>query len=411
MSVRAQIAVGPFGVPPAIPLVPMVEQAVRRVVVDTHVHLPDMFEITFLDEGGLLANNKIDIGTSVKIWGGAVDSPDAPALIEGEVTAIEADIQGNVCFTTIRGYEKAHRMQRVRRTYVYRNMKDSDIAAMMALKYGLVTARPQIDTTDGVHDALAQFNQSDWDFLKYRASENGYDFGVVQGAFVFRKPKEAGNALLLGLFPLPGGPPKLTVGEDLLVFRPRVTGASQVPTVMVRAWDPTARQVIIGKADAQTVQVDLDDVDQAKDMFAKFVIPPRIPDIPIPVLFPGTGASIEWAVKEALPTSVNGDVYAIVDRAISTASQADGMAQSLAEHVASTFAEAEGTCAGNPLVQAGMSISVANTPGYFSGCWVVTNARHVFDEEDPHEPYLTHFVVSGRQERSLLGLASLGQSN
>ncbi len=46
----------------------------RRVVVDTHVHLPDMFEITFLDEGGVLANNMIDIGTSVKIWGGADDS-------------------------------------------------------------------------------------------------------------------------------------------------------------------------------------------------------------------------------------------------------------------------------------------------------------------------------------------------
>lgn len=411
MSVRAQVQIGPFGAPATLPLVPMVEQAIRRVVVDTHVHLPDMFEVTFFDEGGILANNMIDIGTSVKIWGGAVDSSDAPSLIDGEVTAIEAEIHGNVCYTTIRGYEKAHRMQRVRRTYVYRNMKDSDIATHMSVKYGLVTAPPQIDSTSGVHGALAQFNQTDWDFLKFRAAENGFDFGVVQGSFVFRKPKEAGDSLFLGLFPVPGGPPKLTAGENLIHFRPRVTAASQVPKVMVRAWDPEQKRAVVGRADASTVQVDLDDVDQAKDMFDKFLLPPRIPDIPIPVLIPGTGASIDWAAKEVLPTSVNGDVYTIVDRALGSASAADGMARSVAEHVASTFAEAEGTCAGNPLVQAGMSVTVENTPGYFSGSWVVTNARHVFDEDDPHEPYVTHFVVSGRQERSLLGLASLGASN
>ena len=73
MAVSAQIKVGPLGAPPVVDLLPMVAPNVRRVVVDTHVHLPDMFEITFLDEGGVLANNMIDIGTSVKIWGGADD--------------------------------------------------------------------------------------------------------------------------------------------------------------------------------------------------------------------------------------------------------------------------------------------------------------------------------------------------
>ena len=221
MAVSAQIKVGPLGAPPVVDLLPMVAPNVRRVVVDTHAHLPDMFEVTFLDEGGVLSNNLIDIGTSVKIWGGADDTGDAPALIEGEVTAIEADIHRNVTYTTIRGYEKAHRMQRVRRTYVYRNMKDSDIAQQMALKYGLLTAPPQIDSTSGVHDALAQFNQTDWEFLKCRAAENGYDFGVVQGSFVFRKPKATGDTpMFLGLFPLPGGPPTLTAGDNLVHFRP-----------------------------------------------------------------------------------------------------------------------------------------------------------------------------------------------
>jgi uncharacterized protein involved in type VI secretion and phage assembly len=43
----------------------------------------------------------------------------------------------------------------------------------------------------------------------------------------------------------------------------------------------------------------------------------------------------------------------------------------------------------------------------FSGKYTLTSARHVFGEQG----YRTHFVISGRQDRSLLGLASLGSSN
>src|SRR3954471_14678770 len=98
MAVSAQIKVGPMGAPPVVDLLPTVALNIRRVVVDTHAHLPDMFEITFLDEGGVLDSNKTDIGTYVKLFGGADFSGDAVALIEGEVTAIEADIHRNVTY-------------------------------------------------------------------------------------------------------------------------------------------------------------------------------------------------------------------------------------------------------------------------------------------------------------------------
>lgn len=412
MSVMAQIKTGPFGAPPVKPLLPMTEQALRRVVVDTHASLPDMFEITFYDEGGVLANELLDIGSSVSIAGGAADSTIAPTLVTGEVTSIEAEIRHGMMHTTVRGYDKSHRMQRVKRTYVYRNMKDSDIAQMMMAKYLLVptTMPPMIDNTDGVHETVTQFNQTDWDFLASRAAENGFDFGVVSGGLYFRKPPKAGGGKLFGLIDLPGGPPTLTGGENLYLFRPRISGAGQVPEVMVRFWDPEQKKAVVEKAKSDTVQVKIDYDGKAKDMFDKFMIPPRIPDIPIPVLIPGTGASIDYGVKEALPTSVNGDVYAVVDRAISNSKAAAGLAKSLAENMASTFAEAEGTCAGNPFVQAGVSVNIENTPGYFTGSWVVTNARHVFDQDDPNESYLTHFVVSGRQDRSILGLTGGGST-
>jgi hypothetical protein len=413
MSVLPKVSVGPFNIPAAMPLLPMAEDQLRRVVVDTNAHLPDMFEVTFLDEGGVLANNMIDIGTSIKIQGGAADSMDAPTLITGEVTSIEAEVRGAVTYTTIRGYDKSHRMQRVRRTYVFRNQSDSDIAKLFMAKYMLMptTGPPMIDSTSGVHDAIAQFNQTDWEFLACRAAENGYDFGVLQGALFFRKPPKAGDGMLFGFIPLPGGPPTLKGGEDLYLFRPRVTSSGIAPDVMVRGWDPAQKKVIKGKSAAETKQIKIDYDGEPGDMMDKFFLPPRIPDIPIPVLLPGTGASIEYGVMEALPTSVNGDVYAIVDRAVSNSNAATAMAKGLAEHIGSTFAEAEGTCRGNPFVQAGVSINIENVPGYFEGSWVVTSARHVYDQDDPNESYLTHFVVSGRADRSLLGLTSLGASN
>ncbi len=87
------------------------------------------------------------------------------------------------------------------------------------------------------------------------------------------------------------------------------------------------------------------------------------------------------------------------------------MAKSVAEHLASTHAEAEGLCVGNPKVQAGASVEIEDVPTYFEGSWVVTTARHIFDTGPHTEHYMTEFVVSGRQDRSLLGLSSLGASN
>jgi uncharacterized protein involved in type VI secretion and phage assembly len=62
---------------------------------------------------------------------------------------------------------------------------------------------------------------------------------------------------------------------------------------------------------------------------------------------------------------------------------------------------------GNPNLKAGSTVSVGVVGDRFEGQYTLSGARHVFGENG----YRTHFVVSGRQDRSLLGLASLGASN
>jgi hypothetical protein len=77
----------------------------------------------------------------------------------------------------------------------------------------------------------------------------------------------------------------------------------------------------------------------------------------------------------------------------------------MAEHVASTFAEAEGMCMSTAGVTAGAKVTLANVPDRFAGDWYVTSAQHVFDTEVGYE---VRFEVSGRHDRSLHGLVTGG---
>ena len=93
-------------------------------------------------------------------------------------------------------------------------------------------------------------------------------------------------------------------------------------------------------------------------------------------------------------------VYVAVDRPLSSQGAVDAAAASIAEQIGSAFAEADGVARGNPKLKAGTPVSVSVVAEDFAGGYTLTHTRHVFD----HEGYRTEFVVSGRQERSILGL-------
>ena len=96
-----------------------------------------------------------------------------------------------------------------------------------------------------------------------------------------------------------------------------------------------------------------------------------------------------------------------VERPLSTQAEVDAVAQALAEEIAGACAEAEGMARGDAKLVAGTAISIGQAGQAFEGKYTITSSRHVFDANG----YRTHFVVSGRQERSLLGLASVGATN
>jgi len=396
-AVRPSITVKALGAP--MPLNSMVESRLLKTVVDSSLHRPSMFELTFLDrDGTTLTTAGIDIGTEIIVAvGSGATSED---LVTGEVTAIEGDYDELVHYTVVRGYEQTHRLQKARRSRTFLDSTDGDIARRVADEAGLTIGT--IEDTGVTHRYVAQVAQTDWDFLKTRASEIGFDVGVSGGEFFF-KPAPGmsaggiGGALSDAASTLGLGCNILEFGENLRWFRPRVTSAGMVGESEVRVWDPETASVVSSTSSftSETADIDVEPAALATAHGGALSLP-AIPSIPFLPSFLGASA----------------DAHAIVDRPLGrgsvTQSAADAVAAGIAEHVASSFAEAEGSAMNASGVVAGAKVTLKNVPSRFEGDWYVTSAQHTFDDS---EGYQVRFEVSGRHDRSLCGLMTGSNPN
>jgi phage protein D/phage baseplate assembly protein gpV len=356
------------------PLAAEFDLQLEKVVVDDHLFLPDMFVLRFRDpERQVLTKAGFKIGSVVKVLAGPLGKEASEALITGEVTALEAEYDTTGSHAVVRGYDHSHRLHRGRRTESYRNMTDSDIVRKVARNAGLSLGT--VDSTNVTHPHVAQANLSDWDFLKARAREIGYELTVAGGKLDFRKPADADKAPQAGDLTSTDRL-QLILGTNLESFRPRLSSSEQVKDVQVRGWDPLRKQELVGAAAAAT-----------------------------------TSATLSSATHPSNPTALankfGAPTYVAVDRAHTTQPSVDAVAKALAEQIAGAFAEAEGTAKGDPRLKAGTPVSVGLAGDPFDGQYTLSGTRHVFSPDG----YKTTFVVSGRQERSLLGLASLGATN
>ena len=350
-------------------LQPELEQLLEQVLVDDHLHLPDMFLLSFRDANrDVVERLHAKIGSKVKVSCAEPGKTSPHVLIDGEVTALEAEYGTAGSRAVLRGYDQSHRLHAGRVTETYQNVKDSDLARTVAQRANLQAGK--IDDSQTTHDHVSQVNLSDWDFLKARAAEIGFELAVSDGKLHFRKPKPSQDG--------PGGgnlrsqdPLQLVFGQDLLEFHPRVSSAEQVAQVKVRGWSPKDKKEVIGSASA------------------------------------GTNTAKLRETPEKLAAKFASRTYAMVDRPLGTQREVDAAAKSVAEQIGSAHAEAQGVARGNPLLKAGVPVSVALVAADFEGQYTLTHTRHVFDRQG----YRTLFEVSGRQDRSLLGLVSGGSVN
>jgi Type VI secretion system/phage-baseplate injector OB domain len=451
-TVRPSVSVGLMG----LPLMPDLSARLLRTVVDNDMHLPGMFELTFLDiDGQTLLKAGIDMGSQITVYGGPPTSgrgslmpqlnplSRGTPLIIGEVTAIEGLIQGLTIMTVVRGYTMAHRLQRAKKSRSYINMTDADIARQIAATAGLTIG--DVVTTSTTHEHLPQVNQTDWEFLQWRAMEIGFETGVGPDAkFYFRPSTESLTAAGGGL----GGMGRSLLNsatnmmmaatvefpDTLISFRPRVTAGNVTPDVEVRVWDPMSRVAL-----AEGAMTPFGVGDTPNSLGRKFT------SNGLESLANSLGSTFSSASQGNLMDAASsaGSTVTNAQNALSSATggllgspvgylgpppsatarvQVDNpmasqqtmattgpmVAGAYGSNVGSTYAEAEGECMGNSAIQPGSTVTVKNVPYPFAGDWKISRAKHIFD--DSEHGYRVVFSAHGRQDRSMLGLTSKGGS-
>lgn len=342
-----------------------VESQLESVLVVDRMASPDMFTLVFRDPGrDILGKAGLEIGRKVTISAASVASDTPEELITGEVTSVEAEYDTMGTRAVVRGYDKSHRLAAGRKTATFQNTKYSDIAQRIAGDAGL---QADVDTSDGTHEHVFQVNQSDLDFLYGLARQIGFDCRVDDETLLFKKPVESSGAPAEGDLSS-SDPVQLVWGANLLEFRARMSAVAQVAKVEVRGWDPTAKEAVLGTADATATNAELT-----------------------------TSAA-------ALAEKVGGRTLIVVNHGVETQQAADQLAQARAEQIGSAGFEATAVAVGSPALKAGTPVSVSGIDPALAGKWVISGSRHEFGAG----AYRTSLEFTGRQDRSILGLVSQG---
>ncbi|WP_194919644.1 VgrG-related protein [Catenulispora rubra] len=337
--------------------------------VESSLNVPSTFHIAFKDKTRLLMSiyGQLKIGAPVTVFAVAGLIGEDQPLITGQVTGIEADYSGGDFYTVIRGMDHAFKLLRKRRVALYKNMSASDIVRQVAGEHGVSIGKIESTPPPPRDSQTSQPNIDDWTFIQGLAERAGkVVYFDNMGLLHFRAPVKA--------VPLTGmsaarSPYVLEFGANTLRCRSGFTAADQVSMVTSRGWNMVTKQTLVGRAPAV----------ENPDVLAGL--------IPGQVSSPfGTGTLVETGTPYVSQT------------------EADSAAKSLATDVTSSFAELEVAVRGTPELLPDKSVTLTKAGTPFDGAYTVTGVRHLFE----HGTYETWVSMTGRQFRSLYGLASGG---
>ncbi len=335
----------------------------REVVVDTSLHLPDMFSIE-LDDSSLtfIDSDQLAIGNQVEISAQSAGESRATPLTKGVIVAIEPDFEEDNTSVTIRGYDKSHHLHRGRKTRVFQQVKDSDMVTRIAQECGVSVT---IDSTNTVHEHVFQDTQTDMEVILGLSRRNGY-FAYVENDHLYFKKASASRVQ----------GPTLQYGEDLISFQARLTSADQVDESEVHGWDIKKKEAITSTKSSPIGTPTVNSVNHG-----------------------GRMASSAYS-------SVSDIQEVIHSSNVDSSGEADVLAQAALNDKCQAFFQAEGTCLGNPAIRAGKEVQLQGLGTRFSGRYLVTRAVHRFDPSG----YITDFEISGFSANTLRQLLSPRQS-
>lgn len=326
-------------------------EKLQKVVVETDFLLPAMCTIRLLDQELVwIDSDQLAVGTELIVEAQEQGQSNGEKIFDGEITAVEPELNPATPILQIRAYDRGHRLHRGRRQTTFINTTDSDIANQLGGNAGLSV---EAGSTSEVFDHVWQNNQTDWELLQERARRIGYTCSVKESKLIFKEP-EAQNEVALEW------------GTTLSSFRPRLSTSGQVEKVVVKGWDPSQKAPIVEQATNGRRQ-------------------------------PQIGESRPGGRVAASAFGSAGDMV-VVDRPIHSANEAKAMAQSIADELSGNFVRAEGEALGDPKLIAGCKVNVSAVGNKFSGKYFVTRAIHTYT---PSGRYVVNFSVTGQRPLSV----------
>ncbi|GGP74108.1 VgrG-related protein [Streptomyces abikoensis] len=312
--------------------------------VETMVGLPAGATLRFRDPAHrLLASAGIAVGVPVTVSVAVARRRTRLGIFDGEVTALETEVDSDGTFTTVRAMDRGQRLARGRRVAAYVDTTVAEVVGQAVARHGLRAGRVDAERTRIPY--LAQPNLTDWELLRHLADQRGLRLSVEGDTVHMSRPAAAGGA------PAPGtgadrSPFVLELGENLLALRASVSSEGQVAGVEVRGWDPAGKAAVVARAGAG---------DSSRLRLG--VTPARL------------GSAFPGAAPDLL----------VAGRGYATAGQVDVAAQALAQEAAASMAALSAEVAGTPELAAGVPVTLAGVGEPFAGKYTLTSCRHTFD--------------------------------
>jgi uncharacterized protein involved in type VI secretion and phage assembly len=335
---------------------PELAAVLNEVRVEQSVNLPDAARLRFQDDFDMthIDTHPFAFGASVEILLQPVGGDVFTKVFKGEVVSIEGEFEEAGVYLNVRAYGKGHRLNRAKKNKTFLNQTYKDVASMIASEAGLsVQADPD---PGGSRKFIQQSNETGWEFLVRLAGEIGFSVSEREGKLYFTKAED----------PLQGGTKTLTWGKDLVAFRPRMTGVQQVDRLVVRGWDPGAKQNLVGTATGAQVKLN---------------------------------STIGITRSKAAGAAFGNAEVELGDHLVTTRTEADALAKSAIERKANAYVEATGKAEGNPGLKAGDWVEIDKVGTKFKGKYLLSEVVHVYSES---KGYSTSFRVSGQSTRGIV---------
>ncbi len=297
---------------------------VQLLVVEDHIDMVDMLTLRM---GGTEGQSdwswKIGDEVTAKIGSGGSE------IFSGQITSLEPSYQvEGIAQMNIRALDPMHKLGRGRQTRFFEDMKDSDVVSKVAGEAGISVG--SIEATEETHPYILQRNESNIAFLKRLAGRNNYVLRMEDGALAFKKAQFSGGGF------------GLTMGDNLRSFRLSYNSVDQVQKVVVRGWDVSKKEAIVGEATSG----DIDKIgggDIGADISAQF------------------GDSTAY----------------ITDVPVSSQAQANALAKNELNRLARQFARGSATIQGDDSVKAGTMVTVSGLQAGQNGDFFVIASRHI----------------------------------